>query len=197
MCGLQCHSQLGTRERRLCRTRDPCHAPALLCQEERCDHAHGTHTPVCDCCILVCNQLVPMLTAVLCCHRWKEDSVPPMHTVKLLFEAVYRVVSQEPVLLEVSPSPVYIIGDIHGNYHVCPLHLTPLPLFDSLTRCDAPPNRTCTSSWTSLDSSAVARLCLPSFSSLVVCFLLPAPPLPSPLALMSLCPDRLCGPRRT
>lgn len=43
-----------------------------------------------------------------------------MHTIRLLFEAVYRVVSQEPVLLELSPSPVYIIGDIHGNYHVCP-----------------------------------------------------------------------------
>lgn len=52
-------------------------------------------------------------------HRWKEDTLPPMHTIKLLFEAVYRVVSKEPVLLEVSPSPVYIIGDIHGNYHVC------------------------------------------------------------------------------
>ena len=92
-----------------------------------------------------------------------------MHTIKLLFEAVYRVVSKVPVLLEVSPSPVYIIGDIHGNYHVCFSNIYHASAHAPHSKPFASQHRTCTSSWTSLGFSAVARLCLPSFSSLVVC----------------------------
>ena len=42
-----------------------------------------------------------------------------MTQLQQLFEAVHRIISEEPMLLEVKPNPVYIIGDIHGNYAVC------------------------------------------------------------------------------
>jgi len=49
-------------------------------------------------------------------HKWIDDKPIPLDLVLRLMMAVKPVLAADPSLLELEP-PIYVIGDIHGNYH--------------------------------------------------------------------------------
>ena len=57
--------------------------------------------------------------------RWKVDEttgrpqIPSVEDVVALCKYTESVLAKEPTLLKIDHSSCYIVGDIHGNYHVC------------------------------------------------------------------------------
>lgn len=53
-------------------------------------------------------------------HKWTRDMKKmPFDIVQDLLYAAADTIRYEKTVLDIKP-PVYVIGDLHGNYHVCP-----------------------------------------------------------------------------
>lgn len=66
-----------------------------------------------------------LLTPVTNAHRWEGDMEGmPFDKVKDLLIAAKDVIRNDKTVVDLKP-PVYVIGDLHGNYFVCTsLHLS-------------------------------------------------------------------------